>query len=73
LLWHPNLAVTCSWSCAAKEALDAFREEFPGQPLTGTMVNIQKASFDIRQQQVSRSILSKGALQMTSLISTHAL
>jgi hypothetical protein len=35
-----------------KDALDNFREEYPGQPLTGTMVKIQKASFDLRPQQV---------------------
>lgn len=35
-----------------KAALDRFREEFPEQSLTGTMVKIQKACFEIRPQQV---------------------
>ena len=35
----------------AQEALDVFREDFPGQSLTGTMVTIQKASFELASSQ----------------------
>ena len=41
----------------AKDALDLFREEFPEQSLTGTMVKIQKACFEIRPQQVGAPLL----------------
>lgn len=45
--YHRTVAVL------ARDALDSFREEFPGQALTGTMVNIQKAAFVVRPEKVS--------------------
>jgi len=35
----------------SKDALDAFREEFPGEKLSGTLAKIQQASFEIRKEQ----------------------
>jgi hypothetical protein len=45
--YHRTVAVL------ARDALDTFREEFPGQALSGTMVNIQKAAFEVRPEKVT--------------------
>ena len=45
--YHRTVAVL------ARDALDTFLEEFPGHPLSGTMVNIQKAAFEVRSEKVS--------------------
>ena len=36
-----------------KDILDSIREENPGQALTGTMVTIRKACFEIRPEKVT--------------------